>query len=99
MAHAKLAKNAKKSWRWAETRAVARVPLAHWAHSLTATTPLAEAAAGAPEVVFPPCLAVFNFQRAPYIHEPNGPRATRIEQIDRQANTKLRDTRNFPLLA
>jgi hypothetical protein len=83
----------------AETRAVARVPLGNWAHSLPATTPLADAAAGTPEVVFLPCLAGLNFQRALFIHEPDGPRAMRLAQIVPLANTKVRDTLNFLLLA
>jgi len=47
------------AWK-AETQAVARVSISRTStHSLTATTPLADAAAGTPEVVFPPSLPTF----------------------------------------
>ena len=60
----------KPAKRVVEARAVARVPIGNWPHSLPATTPLADAAAGTPEVVFLPFLAQFDFQRALFIHEP-----------------------------
>ena len=41
----------------------------------------------------------FNFQKAPTNNEPNDPRATRLAQIGHGSNIKVRETRNFPLLA
>ena len=42
---------------------------------------------------------LFICQRALHIHEPSGPRAMRLAQTAVQANTKVRETLNFPPLA